>query len=114
MEENEQQEREAVYEQIYDAIQSSVSSFPGAELISAEGIQSFLSGISPAKAKKGIAGIVIRSDKTGLVLDVSVAVASVNCILQTGQALQSAIWKSVQDIDIPVNSVNIDILRIKK
>lgn len=114
MDEEERQDRDLVYGQISDAVSAAVAAFPGVELVAPEGVQSFLSGLSPVRGKKGVPGIMMRTDKNGLVLDISVAVPLTERIMDTGRALQNAVWESVQDISESIRAINVDILKVKK
>lgn len=114
MDEEERQDRDLVYGQISDAVSAAVAAFPGVELVAPEGVQSFLSGLSPVRGKKSVPGIMMRTDKNGLVLDISIAVPLTEQIMDTGRALQNAVWESVQDISESIRAVNVDILKVKK
>lgn len=57
---------------------------------------------------------MIHSDSEGLILDVSVSLASASSLAETGKQLQNAVWKSLQPLTLQIRAVNIDILKVEK
>ncbi len=114
MTEEEHQEREALYSRICDTVCRAVMDFPEAKLVAPEGFQSILSGISQVWGKKGTPGIMIHSDSEGLILDISVSLASASSLAETGKQLQNTVWKSLQPLTLQIRAVNIDILKVEK
>lgn len=114
MTDEERQAREALYTRISDAVLAAVESCPGAAAVPPEGFQSLLSGISQVWGRKGTPGVMIRTGKDGLVVDVSVALASASALTASGRKLQAALWEAVRTLGADIEAVNIDILKIEK
>lgn len=107
------EEREEMYGRISDAAAGALSEFPGVALASPEGFQLLFTGLSQNLRKKGQAGIMLRNEKEGLLLDVSVAVPFGMPLAETGRKIQSAVFEKVTEAaGETIAAVNIDIIKV--
>lgn len=114
MTEEERQEKEALYGRILDAVTEAAGSCPDVRIVPPEGFQSLVSGISQSWGRKGVPGVMIRSGKDGLVVEVSVSASESGHLAETGKKLQSVIWEALRLFGGAVSAVNIDILKVEK
>ncbi len=114
MTEEERQEKEALYGRILDAVTAAADSCPEVRIVPPEGFQSLVNGISQSWGRKGVPGVMIRSGKDGLVVEVSVSAAESGHLAEAGKKLQSVLWEALRPFGEAVSAVNIDILKIEK
>lgn len=115
MTEEERQEKEALYGRILDAVTVAADSCcPEVRIVPPEGFQSLVNGISQSWGRKGAPGVMIRSGKDGLVVEVSVSAVESGHLAEAGKKLQSVLWEALRPFGEAVSAVNIDILKIEK
>lgn len=114
MTEEERQEKEALYGRVLEAVTAAAEGCPEVRIVPSEGFQSLVNGISQSWGKKGVPGVMIRSGKDGLIVEVSVAASESGHLAETGKKFQSVLWEALRPFGEAVSAVNIDILKIEK
>lgn len=107
-----EREEDDLYLKISEAVASAVAPIEGVTIVPPEGFQAIASGLSQVWRPKGLSGVMIHTGRSGIVLDISISVASGQSLMDVGKKVQEAAAGALSFLTEPVGAVNVDIVKV--